>query len=340
MSSAFWLAVSTLAGRVHFPDARAALAEGLPPPYPALLLVGFSPAQAAVLADPPLATCAHDRVSLLDEDWPEGLDHVPKAPGVLFLRGDRGLLRAPRLAIVGSRHCSPTGVRMAQRLAREVAERGGVVVSGLAYGIDEAAHLAAPARTIAVLGQGLDRPLTLRQQQVQERILSAGGLVLSELAPDAPATRWTFPQRNRIIAGLARATIVVEAARRSGALITARMAMELGRDVLAVPGSPLDPMSEGCLELIASGAGLARDGGDLGPYLPCASGSNRSPGPAHGPGLPEAGLRVLLRGVDVEGFAQALGWPVPQATGVLTALELTGQVQRLPGERFSLRDPG
>ncbi len=334
----FWLAASSLAGRVHFPALRALLSRpGGAPRSASLLQAGLSPAQAQLLSQPPPAQTSQSMLTMLDPGWPQALENAPKAPAVLFYRGDPSLLLAPAVAIVGSRRCSPTGTRMAQRLARTVADRGGVVVSGLAYGIDEAAHLAAPSRTIAVLGQGLEQALTHRQSQVQARILDQGGLVLSELPPASPATRWTFPQRNRIIAGLAQVTIVVEAARNSGALITARQAMDMGREVLAVPGSPLEPMSEGCLDLISAGAGMARDEKDLAAFLPRPAKERAA---ASGPQLPEAALRLLQRGADVETLANALGWPTHQASGLLTALELTGQVQRLPGERFALRDDG
>lgn len=337
-SSAFWLAVSSLAGRVHFPALRGLFAgQALPPRSASLLQAGLTPAQAQLLSAPPAAVSSQATLTMLDSGWPALLDHAPMAPGVLFHRGDLSLLSAPAVAIVGSRRCSPNGTRMAQRLARIVADRGGVVVSGLAFGIDEAAHLAAPSRTIAVLGQGLDQPLTHRQQQVQARILHEGGLILSELPPASPATRWTFPQRNRIIAGLAPVTVVVEAARSSGALITARQAMDMGREVLAVPGSPLEPMSEGCLDLISAGAGMARDDKDLAAFLPRAAQNLTS---RAGPQLPEAALQLLQRGADVDSLSHALGWPGHQTSGLLTALELTGQVQRLPGERFVLRDAG
>lgn len=338
MHDDFWSAAASLAGRLHFPALRELLRrEGLPPRLPALLDAGLPLEPARLLAQPPPAPGCQPYLHLLDERWPGSLDHAHRAPGVLYYQGRIALLRAPRIAIVGSRRCSTDGERMARRLARAVADRGGVVVSGLAHGIDEAAHLAADGRTIAVLGQGLGRPLTHRQQRTLDQLLTAGGLVLSEFLPTTPATRWTFPQRNRIIAGLGAATVVVQAARNSGALITARAALEQGRDVLAVPGSPLDPSHEGCLDLIAAGAGLARDGQDLAPWLP----AGRPPSdPARATDLDPALVALLQRGADIDQISVQLELGLGPATALLSALELTGRVQRLPGDRFVLAREG
>lgn len=335
----FWCAAARLAGRLDLQPLLPALRRGpIPPSAAAMAAAGIAPAHVAALVRGDVLPDAIDTLTPLHAAWPRELADVPFAPPVLFLRGRPELLARPAIAIVGSRQCTGQGARMARRLAQDVVARGAVVVSGLAHGIDHAAHLASCPHTIAVLGQGLDAPLTARQQELADRIVDQGGLLLSELPPDTPAARWTFPQRNRIIAGLARATIVVEAAERSGALITARQALALGREVLAVPGSPLDPASAGCLDLIAAGAGLAREGRDLDRLLPRQQALLDAPVPVH-PDLPPQAGPLLQRGVDVDQLAQAIGWPGHRVATLLMALELTGRVQRLPGDRFVLPRP-
>lgn len=190
--------------------------------------------------------------------WPASLRGLAGAPVALAWEGESALLNEPAVAIVGTRRCTATGRRLCRELAGGLAAHGVVVVSGLAAGIDCEAHLAAGGRTIAVLGQGLSSPMPGWQARVRERILAAGGLVLSEYPPGASPDRWTFPRRNRIIAGLAQATVVVEAGHRSGAKITAHHAVEYGRRVLAVPGLPGCESFEGCLDLIEEGAEVYR----------------------------------------------------------------------------------
>lgn len=191
-------------------------------------------------------------------DWPAALVGLPGAPVALAWEGNLALLSEPGVAIVGTRRCTSTGRAMAREYAAAVAAAGGVVVSGLAAGIDAEAHLAAAGRTIAVLGQGLAAPMPAWQAEVRRRVLREGGLVLSEYAPDMHADVWTFPQRNRVIAGLSRGVVVVEAGHRSGAKNTAHHAMEYGREVAAVPGWPSLPSFAGCLDLVEEGCGVVR----------------------------------------------------------------------------------
>lgn len=327
----FWHAAASLAGRVDLVPVRSLLADG-PPCAHDLAAAGLPPDHVARLTNGRPRDLAHPFLTLADDRYPAALMQAPFAPPVLFLRGDATLLRAPAVALVGSRACTATGRRLAGQLAAQVVAAGGVVVSGLAHGIDHAAHEASLARTIAVLGQGLAAPLSQRQRDLADRIVAAGGLVLSELLPEHPAHRWTFPQRNRIIAGLSRATVVVEAARRSGALITAREALALGRDVLAVPGSPLAPASQGCLDLIADGATIVRQPSDVRALLPDRVGP---PQVAAGPALPATLDRALAQGADLDRLALVTGWPLPELTRTLSALELQGLVERLPGDRFA-----
>ncbi len=340
--SAFWVAATTLSPRLDLRPLLPLLRRDHPPTAATLAAAGVRPRHVdRLLGGRSLAT-RDPFVRLVDDAYPPLLAEVECPPAVLFLRGDATLLDAPKVAVVGSRSCTGRGKRMASTLAQAVVQGGGVVVSGLAYGVDQAAHEASLARTIAVLGQGLDGPLTRRQADLARRILDAGGLLLSEFLPQHPASRFTFPQRNRVIAGLSVATVVVEAGHRSGALITAKLALAAGREVLAVPGSPLDPASAGCLDLIADGAGLARDGRDLAPFL---SGPSAAEGPGTGgpiaharrpAGLSPTLQAALAEGCSLDGLALRTGAPVHELSATLAALELTGVVQRLPGERFAL----
>ncbi|WP_372423467.1 DNA-processing protein DprA [Salinarimonas chemoclinalis] len=188
--------------------------------------------------------------------YPKALRAVDTAPPVICVRGDVAALAAPCVAIVGSRNASAAGLTFAGRLARELADAGFGVVSGLARGVDTAAHRAAPGATIAVLAGGLGRVYPAENEPLHARILDEGGAVLSEMPFSWEPKARDFPRRNRIVSGLSLGTVVVEAARRSGSLITARFANEQGRIVFAVPGSPLDPRAEGANALIREGATL------------------------------------------------------------------------------------
>ncbi len=193
-------------------------------------------------------------VTAADFAWPPDVRGVPLGPVALAFEGRLACLARPRVALVGARACTETGRAHARRLAAEVVNAGGVVVSGLAWGIDAEAHRAAGGHTIAVLGQGLRAPMPAWQARLRDRILDAGGLVVSEFDADAPARPWTFPVRNRVLAALSRAVVVVEAGARSGARITADLALYMGREVLAVPGPPDAEASEGCRAMIEEGA--------------------------------------------------------------------------------------
>ena len=193
-----------------------------------------------------------------DATYPAPLLHSPDPPLLLYLQGDASLLHAPCLAVVGSRRPSAQGRDNAHRFAKVLAGQGWTIVSGLAAGVDGAAHegaLAAGGRTIAVVGTGVDRVYPPSHRNLAHRIAETG-LLVSELCLGTPPLAPNFPQRNRIIAGLSRGTLVVEAALRSGSLITARLASEAGREVLAIPGSILAPQSAGCHALIRQGAAL------------------------------------------------------------------------------------
>ena len=212
-----------------------------------------------------LSAPEHHLLGWHDPDYPALLRRIPSAPLLLFVAGDPACLWHPSVAVVGSRSPSAGGRDNAGDFARALATSGLAVTSGLAAGIDTAAHdgaLAAGGRTIAVLGTGPDVPYPRANAALHARI-KATGAVVSEHPPGTGARRENFPSRNRIIAGLALGTLVVEAAERSGALITARMANECGRDVFAVPGSIHNPMARGCHRLIRDGAGLVESAGEV-----------------------------------------------------------------------------
>ncbi len=202
-------------------------------------------------------------ICMTDADYPGHLRELPDAPPVLWLRGDPRLLTRPMVAMVGARNASSLGLRMARRLAEELAAAGYVIVSGLARGIDTAAHEATlTTGTVAVMAGGVDVVYPHENTGLADQIAGQGCLVSEQPMGTEPQARH-FPLRNRIVSGLARAVIVVEAASRSGSLITAKTALDQGRDVLAVPGHPFDARASGCNMLIRDGAVLVRSGADV-----------------------------------------------------------------------------
>ena len=217
----------------------------------------------------------HHLIGWHDADYPAPLRRSASPPLALFVEGDPGLLWRPTVAVVGSRSPTPGGRENAQRFARALASTGIVIASGMARGIDAAAHeatLAAPGgATVAVVGTGTDLAYPPHHDDLRQRIATRGAVV-SEHPPGTPALRSHFPARNRILAGLALGTLVVEAAERSGALITARLAAEAGREVFAVPGSIHNPMARGCHRLIRDGAALVESAEDvIGALAPLAA---------------------------------------------------------------------
>lgn len=200
-----------------------------------------------------------------DADYPEALRHIHDAPLLLFLRGDRALLSREQVAIVGSRNATRAGLAHARDFGAAISQSGYVVTSGLALGVDGAAHagaLDAGYPTIAVVGTGLDVSYPSQHRALANRI-AGQGLLVSEYPPGTPPKAGHFPRRNRIISGLSRGVLVVEASRRSGSLITARLAMEQGREVFAIPGSVHNPLARGCHDLIRQGARLVETMEDI-----------------------------------------------------------------------------
>ncbi|MDH5784243.1 MAG: DNA-processing protein DprA [Chromatiales bacterium] len=198
-------------------------------------------------------------LTLADEHYPSLLRDTFDAPPLLFLRGDPGLLASPQLAMVGSRNPDASGRETAHDFARALAASGIVITSGLALGIDTASHQGAldgGGQTIAVAGTGLDRVYPSSNRELAHAIIEGGGILLSEFPPGTPPQAGNFPKRNRIISGLSLGTLVVQAALRSGSLITARLAADQGREVFAIPGSIHNPLARGCHQLIRQGAKL------------------------------------------------------------------------------------
>lgn len=200
-----------------------------------------------------------------DDGYPPLLRAIPDAPAVLYVKGDPEALAAPSVAVVGARRCTRLGAEVAAAMAAELAERGICVTSGLARGIDSAAHQAAVglAPVAAVLGHGLARVYPASSSRLAGAILDAGGVLMSEYPPLVEPRRHYFPERNRLISGISLGVVVVEAGEESGSLITARMAAEQGRDVFAVPGPITSPVSRGCHRLLKQGAALVECAADV-----------------------------------------------------------------------------
>jgi DNA processing protein len=277
-----------------------------------------------------------------DARYPASLLQTADPPTLLWIDGDAGLLAWPSIAIVGSRSPTPQGLDNARAFSAHLGRQGFAIVSGLALGIDGAAHtgaLDAGAATLAVIGCGVDIVYPLRHRALAARIAAEGALV-SELPLGTPALAAHFPQRNRIIAGLTRGTLVVEAALQSGSLITARLAAEANREVFAIPGSIHSPQSRGCHALIKQGAKLVDQASDileeLGNDLPSPT-TAHSAAAAGAPVREKADPLLEALGFDPIGL-DALVARTGESAGVLSArlleLELAGRVARLSGERF------
>lgn len=287
-------------------------------------------------------------LTLADAEYPQALLEIPDPPTVLYVRGRVDLLNRPALAIVGSRNPTPQGVQNAERFAAAFAEAGLVIASGMALGIDGAAHrgaLAAGGDTVAFIGTGIDRIYPARHRELALEIGSKGSIV-SEFPIGTPVSAYNFPRRNRLISGFSRGTLVVEAAVESGSLITARLAAEQGREVFAIPGSIHSPQSRGCHKLIKQGAKLVETAQDVleeirwTPATPMAASS-----------VPEAAATTsaandLLTAMSfdpcsADELAVRSGLTAEALSVMLLHLELDGRVASLPGGRYQrLQDTG
>jgi DNA processing protein len=324
-----------------FDAGAVALSRAVPEPL-ARLLAAAPSAEIVSLIDATeqwlRADPAHALISLADSEYPQQLLATVDPPPVLFAFGRRELLNRPALAIVGSRNATQQGMANAEAFADALARAGLTIVSGLALGIDAAAHRGAlaadgDAGTIAVVGTGVDVVYPAGNRALTQRV-RAEGLVISEFPPGTPAIAHNFPRRNRIIAGLARGVLVVEAALRSGSLITARLAADAGREVFAVPGSIHSPLAKGCHRLIREGAKLVESAHDVAEELGL---ERHSPAPdtAREPG-PHADLLALLGHdpVDLDTLSQRTRRDAADLAAALLELELAQDVERLPGNRY------
>ena len=295
------------------------------------------------------------RLTPKDASYPELLRESPDPPAELFVRGKTDALRRPQLAIVGSRNGTPGGRESAFNVAVFLARHGIGVTSGLAQGIDAAAHegcLAGGGVTVAVFGTGLDRVFPTRHRELAGRI-SASGALVSEYPVSTVPRRGNFPRRNRIIAALSVGTLVVEAGIRSGALITARLAGEAGREVFAVPGSIHNPVARGCHRLIRDDAKLVETGEDILEELTGILGHIRpvDAPPDAGDGAaemqtnsdPQASRLLQIMGFDtvtVDILVNRSGLTAEEVSSMLLTLELQGIVQLLTGGRYQRVAPG
>lgn len=272
-----------------------------------------------------------------DTRYPLLLAQIPDAPLVLWTKGDHEVLSHPTVAIVGSRAATPYGLEAASRLAGDLAAAGALVISGLARGVDSAAHraaLAAGGETVAVLGSGVDVIYPPEHQELAVEIASRGALV-SELPPGTPPCAFHFPARNRIISGLSLAVVVVEAAERSGSLITAGCALDQGRAVMAVPGSVLSGRHKGSHALIRDGAAVVESAEDVLAELRTSSLRPAAPVAGDAPlSDPIVARMTAGESYDVEGLGRATGLSPAQLLPRLLELELRGAVRRLDGGRF------
>lgn len=286
-------------------------------------------------------------VALGEPDYPPRLQMIDDPPPLLAVRGKRASLARPMIAIVGSRNASAAGIKFAERLARDLAAAGFVIASGLARGIDAAAHRASLAHgTVAVLAGGQDRVYPSEHEPLLDALL-AEGAAISEMPHGWEPRGRDFPRRNRIISGLALGVVVVEAALRSGSLITARRALEQNREVFAVPGSPLDPRAEGTNSLIKQGATLVTEAGDvvsmiepiLGHALPLQDHEALAPVPDLSP---DAGARervAALLGptpVAIDDLIRLAGASAAEVRIILLELEVAGRLQQHTGGRIAL----
>lgn len=271
-------------------------------------------------------------IVLGDARYPPLLAAIDDPPPLLWTSGDPASLRAAAVAVVGSRAASPQAREAAWRIGAGLASAGIVVVSGLARGVDSQAHeaaLSASGRTIAVLGSGHDWVYPAEHRPLARRVV-ASGAVISELAPDTPPRAYQFPLRNRIISGLCVAVVVVEAAEKSGALITASCAAVQGRDVMVVPGAPIGGRNRGGHLLIRDGARLVESAADVIQDLGLLAANPPD-------GAPDSGLLAQLAEAEeftVDDLTTRTGWPASEILAHLLDLEVSGRIQRIGGGRF------
>ncbi len=296
---------------------------------------------------------AHCLIGFGTSAYPEMFTQISGPPLMLYVNGDIDTLHLPTLAIIGSRNPTHGGIRNAVEFSAYLAKSGFSIVSGLALGIDTAAHrgaLQAKGRTVAFLGHGIDRVYPAANRELAHAIAASGALV-TEYPLGAAPNRRHFPERNRLISGLSLGTVVIEAARRSGSLITARLAAEQGREVFALPGSIHNPLARGCHELIRQGAKLVETAADIVTELapltahlqqiaaaPNQKISPSQPTPSHDSDDDYARLRKLLSHdpTAINELQSESGLTIEQLSSMLLILELHGEVESMSGGRYIL----
>ena len=277
-------------------------------------------------------------ITLADAEYPKGLLDAPDPPPLLYAKGRVELLNAPAFAIVGSRNATQQGMAQAEAFGRALSDAGYAIVSGLAAGIDAAAHrggLAGGAGSIAVIGTGPDIVYPARNRELAHR-LAQEGCIVSEFPLGTPAIPANFPRRNRLIAGMGGGCLVVEAALSSGSLITARLANEQGKEVFAMPGSVHSPLTKGCHSLIKQGAKLVETAEDILEELLPGAARGRPSGaalPASEPPHP-ALVHLGYDPCDFDALAARSGLPADALAALLTEWELQGLIEALPGSRY------
>ncbi len=320
------LAASPAQRRRHVPAAAASLLDAAPDP-------ARLQATLAWLGAPDHGLMAWD-----DSDYPRALLEIGDPPPVFYCQGRRELLAAPGLAIVGSRNATPQGCADAEAFAAALSASGFTIVSGLAQGIDAAAHrggLRHAGSSIAVIGTGPDRIYPARNRDLAHE-LAARGLVISEFAPGTPPLKQNFPRRNRLVSGLSRGVLIVEATLSSGSLITARRAAEQGREVFAIPGSIHSPFSKGGHRLIREGAKLVETAQDILDELSVVAAPTKEGVAPRQREITDADARAVVRALgydpaDVDTLAARTALSASTVIAALTSLELDRHVASLPG---------
>lgn len=274
-------------------------------------------------------------VTLADRDYPQALLNIPDPPLLLYVKGRPDLLNRPTLAVVGSRSATPQGLRNAEAFAKSLSDAGFCVISGMALGIDTAAHrgaLCGLGSSIAVVGTGLDKVYPAANRDLAHALASQGALV-SEFPLGTPPLAANFPRRNRIISGMSLGCLVVEASLQSGSLITARLALEQGREVFAIPGSIHAPQSKGCHALLKQGAKLVEAARDILEELGGPPIAAPEPAARQGKGC---GLLELIGfdPVDLDTLGARCGLTVSELSAMLLTLELEGHISALPGGQY------
>ena len=342
-------AFETLGGISGFINSSDAARQDAGIPAPALQFLGSRAAAPSVAEQAWLKDPHHHVVPFTDPRYPHSLRELLLGPTALFVAGNAAVLNDPQLSIVGSRNPTPAGRDIAFEFARSLAASGLSITSGLAFGIDSAAHrgaLAGQGITLAVLGSGIDIIYPPDNRALSDEIRFQGAL-LSEFPLGTPPRRANFPQRNRIIAAMSLGTLVVEAARRSGSLITARLAGDHNRELFAVPGSIHNPLSRGCHELIRQGAKLTETVADILSELNFSAffaNARRASGALAAPLRLEAGMdkehKILLDALgfdpaDLDVLVVRTGFKPEAVSSMMLILELEGHVQAAPGGRYS-----